>query len=239
MKNENEYKKESKKYIRRAFCIVAVIVLIMLAMGNIMRKSHIVVTIIFVISSGVLVGYSLYAAKKLSKYRNDPTNIEGSHYEENKGNKKYWDRHILEVIKAVCKLEVKEEVPNWARYRLFWRICELISIIMYITFFVSAIIRKVKFQWLSGIPLAICGGFIIGFLLWLISLYVIIFSQRIKAGKYISVVIIMTVVVNIICNACHLLINGRERLIVSIMIGVCSCILFKIINVISLKLKKN
>ncbi|MDD3223232.1 MAG: hypothetical protein PHX70_00720 [Clostridium sp.] len=239
MKNKNEYKKESKKYIRRSFCIVAVLVLIMLGMSNTMRKSHIVVTIIFVVFSGALVGYSLYASKKLSKYRNDPTNIEGSHQEKNKENKKYWDRHILEVIKGVYRLEVKEAVPVWAKHRLFWMIWILFGVMLYLLCIVASIVRNVQFQWAEDSWAAIGGGFVIWFLLYLIGLFISEFSRRIKAGKYISVVILMVALVNIICNACHIISNGRERLIISIMIGVCTCILFKIIDVISLKLKKN
>jgi len=76
----------------------------------------------------------------------------------NHENRKYWDKHILEVIKASCRLEVKEEVPVWARYRLFCEICVMLSIITYILFLVSAIIRNVPFEWLSGIPYAFLAG---------------------------------------------------------------------------------
>ncbi len=75
----------------------------------------------------------------------------------NHANRKYWDEHILEVIKAACRLEVKEEVPVWARYRLFCEIWIIISVIMYMSFIIASIFRKVTFEWVSDIPLALGG----------------------------------------------------------------------------------
>jgi len=155
--------------------------------------------------------------------------------DKNNDNKKYWDKHLLEVIKAACRLEVKEEVPVWARYRLFWKICVFLAMVIYIVFLASAIIRHVTFQWALAVPYAFGGSFIVGFFLYLISVFIAIISTRMKAGKYVSVFIVVFLLTSAELN--KLQYKGNNILALSIIVALCSCIVFKIIYVISLKLK--
>lgn len=153
----------------------------------------------------------------------------------NHENRKYWDKHILEVIKASCRLEVKEEVPVWARYRLFCEICIALSIVTYISFIVAAIVRNVPFEWKSCISLALLVGFIVDFFLYLISVFIGIISRRMKAGRYISAFFLVFLLTRAYLNI--LKYKGNNILALSIIVPLCSCIVFKIIYVISLKLK--
>jgi len=155
--------------------------------------------------------------------------------DKNLDNKKYWDKHLLEVIKAACRLEVKEEVPVWARYRLFWRIWIVLSTLLYLCMLIVTIVRNVKFEWLLAIPSALVVCFAVDFILYLISVYVAIISTRMKAGKYVSVFIVMFLLTRIELNKIQY--KGNNILALSIIVASCSCIVFKIIYVIAIKLK--